>query len=1050
MVRRVAVIGAGPSGLASIKSCLEEGLEPVCFESSDDIGGLWRFKEVSEPKRANIYRSLTINTSKEMICFSDFPIPADYPNYMHHSRILQYFRLYAETFKLLQRIRFQTTVRSVRQSSNFSRSGQWEVVTASREGVEERHVFDAVIVCSGHYTSPHLPLREFPGIEAFEGKYSHSWDYKEPDDMKGKRVVVVGIGNSGSDIAVETSRVAEQVYLSTRRGAWVLRQVSDNGLPVDINYNTRFIHILFQVLPMSFLNWFGERMLNAMYDHTTYALKPKHRLFSQIPVINDELPHKILAGSVVIKPNVKEFVGSSVVFEDGSVVEKVDAVVFATGYNYDFSFLPRNVLQMSGHRVALYKHVFPPALEHNTLAVVGFIHALGAIMPQAEMQARWVARVFKGLKKLPSSQAMLKSVDSDTKDMDKNFVLSKLTPLHVDFVSYMDEIAGEAGVRPSLLWLFFTDYPLFKQILWGPVSAFQYRLTGPGRWDGARQAILTQSDRMYQPLKTRQVDKPKSSWLGRLFKLSLTAAVGGGAAYYVHRHPPSHLTSLLASLRPLSERAEPERSSIYRSLVVNTSKEMMCFSDFPMPDHYPNYMKHSQLLQYFRLYSEHFDLLRHIRFQWEVVTEDREGQEERHVFDGVLVCSGHYTHPISPLKDFPGHDTFQGRCCHSWEYKDANALRGKRVLVVGIGNSGGDIAVEISRSAEKTFLSTRKGAWVIGRMSSRGLPLDMMAITRKNALLTLLLPRALVNWAAERDLNHRYDHRLYGLQPTHRLLDRRPLINDDLPGRVLQGALVMKPNLQGFQGSGVTFEDGTAEENIDAVVFCTGYSGTFSFLPASLFQGSGGQLSLYRRVFPPSLERPTLAVMGLFQTKGPIMPLVEMQARWATRVIAGLSQLPPKRLMLTAIETERKRNIKSYPCPRQAALQVDFISYLDSIATEVGVRPNMIKLLLTDPRLGLEVLLGPVTPYQYRLTGPGKWAGARQAILTQWERVTQALNTRPEDPPELPRSSTPTLVLSLMVAGLATTAYYCKGSLATLQWDPTALLDRIKVYLPGP
>ena len=123
---------------------------------------------------------------------------------------------------------------------------------------------------------------------------------------------------------------------------------------------------------------------------------------------------------------------------------------------------------------------------------------------------------------------------------------------------------------------------------------------------------------------------------------------------------------------------------------------------------------------------------------------------------------------------------------------------------------------------------------------------------------------------------------------------------------------------------------------------------------------------------------------------------------------------------------------------------------MDEISAQVGVRPSLLKLLLTDPRLGLKVLLGPVTPYQYRLTGPGKWAGARQAILTQWERVTQALNTRPEDPPELPRSSTPTLVLSLMVAGLATTAYYCKGSLATLQWDPTALLDRIKVYLPGP
>ncbi|XP_036377168.1 flavin-containing monooxygenase 5-like [Megalops cyprinoides] len=551
MVRRVAVIGAGPSGLVSIKSCLEEGLEPVCFESSDDIGGLWKFKEVSEPNRASIYRSLTINISKEMMCYSDFPIPGDYPNYMHHSRILQYFRLYAEHFRLLQHIRFQTNVRSVKQRPDFSRSGQWEVVTENREGQQEKHIFDAVIVCSGHYSYPNLPLKDFPGIETFEGKFFHSWDYKGPEELHGKRIVVVGIGNSGGDIAVESSRVAEQVYVSTRRGAWVIRVVSDNGLPVDMKYNTRFVHILFQLLPVNILNWIGENKLNAMYDHTMYALKPKHRLFSQIPVINDELPGKILSGGVVVKPNVREFRGSSVVFEDGSVVDKVDVVVFATGYSYDFPFLPSSVMNKSGHRVGLYKHVFPPNLEHPTLAVVGFIHALGAIMPQAEIQARWVTRVFKGLKKLPSKQAMLRAIDNDTKSMEKTYICSKLVPLQVDYVSYMDDIAGEVGARPSLAWLFFTDFALFKKILMGPVTAYQYRLTGPGKWSGARHAIFTQFDRMYQPFKTRQVDdKPGSSFLGRLFTWTVASFMGACAAYYLHLHPPTALQNLISIISP--------------------------------------------------------------------------------------------------------------------------------------------------------------------------------------------------------------------------------------------------------------------------------------------------------------------------------------------------------------------------------------------------------------------------------------------------------------------------------------------------------------------
>ncbi|KAM9831331.1 flavin-containing monooxygenase 5-like [Neosynchiropus ocellatus] len=552
MVQTVAVIGAGPSGLCSVKACLEEGMVPTCFESGDDMGGLWRFKEVSEPNRANIYRSLTINISKEMMCYSDFPIPADYPNYMHHSKILTYFRMYAEHFKLREHIRYQTSVKRVTQRPDFARTGQWEVVTENRDGQEERHVFDAVICCSGHYTYPNLPLKDFPGIETFEGQYFHSWDYKGSEDMHGKRVVVIGIGNSGSDIAVESSKIADQVYLSTRRGAWVVRQVSDDGLPVDMKYNTRFVHILFQLFPMAFFNWFGENKLNAMYDHTMYALKPKHRLFSQVPVINDDLPLRILSGSVVIKPNVKEIRGSTVVFDDGTTVEKVDTIVFATGYNYDFPYLPKDTMYKTGHRVGLYKYVFPPNMQHPTLAVVGFIHGLGAIMVQAEMQVRWATRVFKGLIKLPSNSAMLQAVERDTKEIENHYILSKLTPLQVDFVSYMDDLAGEIGVRPSLLWLFFTDYQLFKKVLWGPVTAYQYRLMGPGKWDGARRAIFTQFDRMFHPLKTRQVEKEKPSLIGRLIKMSLTAMVGGAGIYCIHLQNPNILSIIESNLRTLT------------------------------------------------------------------------------------------------------------------------------------------------------------------------------------------------------------------------------------------------------------------------------------------------------------------------------------------------------------------------------------------------------------------------------------------------------------------------------------------------------------------
>ncbi|XP_029082786.1 dimethylaniline monooxygenase [N-oxide-forming] 5-like [Monodon monoceros] len=166
--------------------------------------------EEPEEGRASIYKSVVINTSKEMMCFSDYPVPDHYPNFMHNSQVLEYFRMYANEFDLLKYIRFKTTVCSVKKQPDFSTSGQWEVVTES-EGKKEVNVFDGVMVCTGHHTNAHLPLESFPGIEKFKGQYFHSRDYKNPESFTGKRVIIIGIGNSGSDLAVEVSHTAKQV-----------------------------------------------------------------------------------------------------------------------------------------------------------------------------------------------------------------------------------------------------------------------------------------------------------------------------------------------------------------------------------------------------------------------------------------------------------------------------------------------------------------------------------------------------------------------------------------------------------------------------------------------------------------------------------------------------------------------------------------------------------------------------------------------------------------------------------------------------------------------
>uniref|UniRef100_A0A3Q2Z4Q6 Flavin-containing monooxygenase n=1 Tax=Hippocampus comes TaxID=109280 RepID=A0A3Q2Z4Q6_HIPCM len=252
---KVAVIGAGMSGLTSIKSCLEEGLEPTCFESGPDIGGLWRFKEEPEPGRANIVRNRTL-----VFKFN--------PNSSKFAFIFAYGCL-------------KTAVVSIRQTADYADTGQWVVETEGRDGRQESEIFDAVMVCAGLFNTPNLPLKDFPGIESFTGKYFHSREYQNAEDMRGKRVVVIGIGSSGGDIAVEISQVAKQVYLCSRSGAWVVSRVGPRGLPVDMMYSSRMDQMLKSLFPSQSSRTI-EKMLNNVFDHELYGLKPQHRYQCQV------------------------------------------------------------------------------------------------------------------------------------------------------------------------------------------------------------------------------------------------------------------------------------------------------------------------------------------------------------------------------------------------------------------------------------------------------------------------------------------------------------------------------------------------------------------------------------------------------------------------------------------------------------------------------------------------------------------------------------------------------------------------------------------------
>uniref|UniRef100_A0A914NM25 Flavin-containing monooxygenase n=1 Tax=Meloidogyne incognita TaxID=6306 RepID=A0A914NM25_MELIC len=277
--KRVAIIGAGASGIPAAREALDHDWLPFVFESSTDIGGLWRYKPY-ETEEGTVMKTTVINTSKEMTAYSTFVPPSNFANFMHNRCMLEYLRLYADSFDFNKYLYLEHKVINVERCEGFENNGQWIVQYKKGNNSEVFHeIFDAVLLCTGHHTTPNFPPA-WPGQKNFKGKIIHAHSYKDQRGYDDQIVVVVGVGNSGVDIAVELSRVAKQVYLVTRRGTWVLFRNMDHSYPFDMALNTRWWHILKQIVPSSATSWHLEKIFNRRFNHAKFGLKPKHSILA--------------------------------------------------------------------------------------------------------------------------------------------------------------------------------------------------------------------------------------------------------------------------------------------------------------------------------------------------------------------------------------------------------------------------------------------------------------------------------------------------------------------------------------------------------------------------------------------------------------------------------------------------------------------------------------------------------------------------------------------------------------------------------------------------
>jgi dimethylaniline monooxygenase (N-oxide forming) len=428
---KVCVIGAGGSGVVACQVLNAQRIPFDCFEKGSYVGGNWRYE--NDNGMSSAYRSLHINTSRRVMAFKTLPMPDHYPDYPNHFQMAAYFDEYVDHFGLREKIRFRTEVVSVEPVD-----GEWEVTVESDGGQRETHRYRAVLLANGHHWDPRWPEPAFPGADEFEGEQIHAHHYREPDVLPGKRVLVLGLGNSAVDIAVESSRIADRTFLAARRGAYVLPKYI-NGKPIDELSNPAT-----SMFPLSVQRFFATRALEiaSAADPTAYGLpKPDHKLFEAHPTVSSELLPRLGHGDITAKPNIDRFLGGrSVRFADGSE-EEIDLVIYCTGYKMTFPFFDPEVFSAPGNRLPLYRRV--ASVERPGLYLIGFIQPLGPVMPLAEAQAEWVADLLGGRASLPPAAAMRKEIEAEERKMRKRFVASKRHTVEVDFYPYLREIRRE-------------------------------------------------------------------------------------------------------------------------------------------------------------------------------------------------------------------------------------------------------------------------------------------------------------------------------------------------------------------------------------------------------------------------------------------------------------------------------------------------------------------------------------------------------------------------------------------------------------------------------
>lgn len=427
----VCIVGAGVGGLSMARALKRKGIAFDCFDRRERIGGIWAFDHSGQ--HTSVWHSMNMNTPKGLYQFSDFPMPRHYPDFPSHRQVHAYLESFVEHFELRDSIHLDCPIAHTERLPD----GVWRVTLGSGE---VRH-YDALVVANGHHNTPNFP--DYAAEAAASGVDAiHSQQYRYRHGYQDKTVMVVGVGNSGAQIAVDVSHDARMTYLSLRRGVYVLPHYLF-GIRIDKVMGCLNDWWVKKILPYPLSGLMFTGLYKALIAKRKQLgmPKPDHLMMSSLPTLSENFANRVGDGKLKVVPQVQRIDGKTVHFVDGSQLE-VDAVIYATGYHTDFPFLPQALLNVEENRIPLFQRMFLP--EVPNLAFIGVFQAVTwGFLDMMERQAEVAADYFAGQYLRPDTASERQHIAAERKVIEREFLATPRNNYEMHGPTYMHYLARE-------------------------------------------------------------------------------------------------------------------------------------------------------------------------------------------------------------------------------------------------------------------------------------------------------------------------------------------------------------------------------------------------------------------------------------------------------------------------------------------------------------------------------------------------------------------------------------------------------------------------------